>query len=165
LVSPAVSLLLASLGGEGELGCYWWLVAPTRSRLVPVCGRMEVTCIFSPSMSRPGGDERGGDGVVISGRCMPMPAGCYFLEALVDLVTPGELFNGGPLLAPLPRPLFRWPKGGPRPGALPPLEALCYRVLELAVAAPPSGSSPVGLSRPALVVPRRIGECRELLSL
>jgi hypothetical protein len=47
---------------------------------------MEMTCIFSPSLSLHGGVERRGDGVVISGRCMPMPAGCYFLEALVDLV-------------------------------------------------------------------------------
>lgn len=84
---------------------------------------------------------------------------CY-LEALVDpgmlacwsaALLSGEFFNGGPLLAPLPRPLFRWPKGGPRPGALPPLEALCYLALELAVATPPSGSFPVVLSRPALV--------------
>jgi hypothetical protein len=69
LVSPAVSLLLAGLGGEGELGCSWWLVAPTRSRLVRVCDWMEVNCIFFPSLSRRGGVGRGGDGVVISGRC------------------------------------------------------------------------------------------------
>jgi hypothetical protein len=62
------------------------------------------------------------------------------------------------MLAALPRPYILWPKGGPRPGVLPALEALFYLALELAVAAPPSGPSPVVLSRPALVVLRRNGE-------
>jgi hypothetical protein len=61
---------------------------------------------------------------------------------------PGEFFIGGPLLASLPRPLFRWPKGGPRPGALP-----LWRP-----SATQRWSSP--LLRLQVVCPRRCGDGR-----
>jgi hypothetical protein len=104
--------------------------------------------------------------------CSKLHVWCY-VEALVVLGTPLrcltawslEFFNRGLMPVALPGPYILWPNGGPRPGVLPPLEALFYLALELDVAAPPSGPSPEVPSRPALVVLRRIGERPKLLPL